>query len=222
MDATIKVGGSLAENTVMLKTLGNTLCEIAKNHSIVVVPGGAKFADTVREYDQKYHLSANTAHKMAILGMDQYGLLLEQLTPNSCITYSLNKADQISKEGKIPILLPSKVAFREKMLEASWNVTSDSIAACIGWKLKTSKVILVKDVDGIFDRDPREYPTAKLLPTLSPNELLTFTQATIVDKFLPKILMKTRLSCYIVNGAYPERLKAILAGLNTICTLIKA
>ena len=61
MDAVIKVGGSLAEKPAALKALCTRLSEIAKEHSVVVVPGGGKFADAVRECDNQYGLSADAA-----------------------------------------------------------------------------------------------------------------------------------------------------------------
>ena len=108
MDAVIKVGGSLAEKPAVLKAFCNRLSEIAREHSVVVVPGGGKFADAVRECDQQYSLSADAAHKMAILGMDQFGLLLSQVTPNSCTTYSLSTAKRLSEGKTAPIFLPGR------------------------------------------------------------------------------------------------------------------
>ena len=222
MDAVIKVGGSLAENPATLKKLCNKISGIAEEYSVTVVPGGGKFADAVREIDQQYTLSADAAHRMAILGMDQYGLLLAQLIPNSCAAYSLNAAKQLSKRKAAPILLPSRMMLKENPLEASWDVTSDSIAAYVASRLKVNKLILVTDVDGIFESDPKKHSAAELISQLSTRELLAFAQRTSVDQFLPKLLLKTRLNCYVVNGAYPERIAAILAGQSTVCTLIKA
>ena len=222
MDAVIKVGGSLAEQPAALKKLGNKLSEIAEKHSIVVVPGGGKFADTVREYEQQYALSADAAHKMAILGMDQFGLLLSQVIPNSRTTYSLSDAKQLSRGKTAPIFLSSRLMFRENPLEESWDVTSDSIAAYVASQLNTHKLILVTDVDGIFKSDPKKQSDARLIRKLSASELLVFTQRTSVDLFLPKLLLTVRLDCYVVNGFYPERVAAILSGQRAVCTLVKA
>jgi aspartokinase-like uncharacterized kinase len=222
MDAVIKVGGSLAEKPATLKKLCKKLSEVATEHCITVVPGGGKFADAVREIDQRYALPADVAHKMAILGMDQLGLLLDQIIPNASTTCSLNVAKQLSKRKAVPVFLPSQLMFKENPLEASWDVTSDSIATYVASRLKADKVILVTDVDGVFESDPKTHPDAPLLSALSASKLLAFAERTSVDKFLPKLLLKTGLDCYVVNGAYPERLSAILAGQATVCTLIKA
>jgi aspartokinase-like uncharacterized kinase len=222
MDAVIKVGGSLAEDPATLKLCCNGLSEIAKKYSIVVVPGGGKFADAVREFDQRYALSSNIAHRMAILGMDQFGLFLSQIIPNSCATYLLSDVVQFSEIRVVPIFLPSRLMFREDPLEPSWDVTSDSIAAHVASRLNADKVILVTDVDGIFTSDPKKHSNAKLITELSANELLKLAQKTSVDQFLPKLLLKTHLVCYVVNGAYPDRIEAILEGQHTVCTVVKS
>jgi aspartokinase-like uncharacterized kinase len=222
MDAVIKVGGSLAEKLAALKELGSKLSELAEGYSIVAVPGGGKFADVVREFDQQFSLSADATHRMAILGMDQFGLLLSQVIPNACTTHSLSDAKQLSMGKTVPIFLPSQLMFRENPLEASWDVTSDSIAAYVASRLNADKMILVTNVDGIFESDPKKHSDPKLIPKLSASELLTFAQRTSVDRFLPKLLLTVRLDCYVINGFYPERITAIVAGQPAVCTLIKA
>jgi aspartokinase-like uncharacterized kinase len=222
MEAVIKVGGSLAEDPTGLRALCIELGEIAKKHMILVVPGGGKFADVVRVFDQQFALSHKISHKMAILGMDQFGLLLSQIIPNSCAIYSLNDAKQLSESKSVPIFLPSRLMFEEDPLEHSWTVTSDSIATYIASRLRVSKVILVTDVDGIFTKDPKKYSDAKLIKKLSAGELLKFGKRTSVDQFLPELLLKTQVNCYVVNGKYPERIEAVLAGQDTICTLVAA
>src|SRR3989304_8777838 len=139
MDAVIKVGGSLAEDPANLKALCHRLGEIAKKYRIVAVPGGGKFADVAIEVDQQFALSSDISHRMAILGMDQFGLLLSQIIPNSCTTYSLSDAKQLSESKSAPIFLPSRLMFQEDPLENSWTVTSDSIATYIATRFHVSK-----------------------------------------------------------------------------------
>jgi aspartokinase-like uncharacterized kinase len=220
MDAVIKVGGSLAEEPTVLIALCNGLGEIAKKYRIIVIPGGGRFADVVRKFDRQYALSPEISHRMAILGMDQFGLLLSQFIPNSCATYLLTDAKQLSEIRVVPIFLPSRVAFQADQLEHSWSVTSDSIAAYVASLLHVNKLILVTDVDGIFTSDPKKHSDARLINELSASDLLALAQRTSVDQFLPKLLSNSQIDCYVVNGAYPERVDAILAGQHTICTMI--
>ena len=104
---------------------------------------------------------------MAILGMDQYGLLLSDLLPNSRFVNKLGNVQEILDSGKLPVFLPSAFLFSDNGLENSWDVTSDSIAVYIAGKLHVPKAILVTDVDGVFNRDPKKFSDAKLIRQLS-------------------------------------------------------
>jgi aspartokinase-like uncharacterized kinase len=220
MDAVIKVGGSLAENPAVLRDLCKKLDEIGEQYRVLVVPGGGKFADAVREVDMRYSLKPCASHRMAILGMDQFGLLLSELIPNSCVIDSLYSAKRVWESKKVPVLLPSKLMLQEDPLPASWGITSDSIAAHIAHRLDADKLILVTDVDGIFTSDPKTNLDAKLIGELSATELLKMGHRTSVDLFLPKLLLEKKLDCYVVNGAHPSRIRAVLRGEKTVCTFI--
>ncbi len=217
MEAVVKVGGSLAEDPATLERLCQELSVLAKTYRILIVPGGGEFADTARKLDKTHGLSNMVAHKMAILAMDQYGLLLSDISPNSYVSHSLEEISN-SAGGVLPILLPSRFMFREDPLEHSWDVTSDAIAAYIAGLLQAKKLILVTDVDGIFSEDPKKNVDAKLIEELSAEELLSWNKRTSVDKTLPKILLQTKGYCYVVNGRYPERIELILENEKTICT----
>jgi aspartokinase-like uncharacterized kinase len=222
MDAVIKVGGSLAEEPEQLISLCGKLSELAKKYGLVVVPGGGRFADVVRDSDRRFSLSSEVSHRMAILGMDQFGMLLAQITPNSCATYSLEDARQLSETEAVPVFLPSRLMFKEDPLKNSWEVTSDSIAAYVAGRLQAAKLILVKDVDGIFTKDPKTSEDAVLVERLSAAELLKLNKRTSVDRFLAGLLVESPFDCYVVNGNFPERVEAVLAGQQATCTFISA
>jgi aspartokinase-like uncharacterized kinase len=215
----VKVGGSLSQKPQALRALCVKLGELAKKHALVVVPGGAEFADCVRDLDKRFSLSSVTAHRMAILGMDQYGLLLSDLMPNCQVVDSLEAAKS-AKAGKLVVFLPSQFMFEDNALENSWEVTSDSIAAHIASRLDAEKVLLITDVDGIFTADPKKVQDAKLISQLTAQQLLAMNKKTSVDAYLPVLLLKLKLKCYIVNGLHPERVEAILDGHKAVCTVV--
>jgi aspartokinase-like uncharacterized kinase len=217
----IKVGGSLALFPEKLRNLSSKISEISKEYKLIVVPGGGEFADVVRSIDKKFRLSCNASHRMAILGMDQYGMLLSDLMPNSVIVSNLEEIEFFLGSNKLPIFLPSNFLFREDPLENSWAITSDSIAVYIASRLQVTKVLLVTDVDGIYNDDPKTVSDAKLIKDLTAIQLLTMNKRTSVDEALPKLLLKTPIDCYVVNGLFPERIKLVLKGQDSICTLIK-
>ena len=215
----MKVGGSLAEEPELLSNICAKLSFLAEKYQLIVVPGGGMFADVIRDSDKRFKLSSQVSHRMAILGMDQFGMLLAQITLNSIATHSLSDAKQLSETEAVPIFLPSRLMLRENPLENSWDVTSDSIAAYISIRLKAPKLVLIKDVDGVFTKEP-DNEDAVFIEQLSPEELLKFDKATSVDIFLAKLLSESPVDCYIVNGKYPNRTEAIFAGQKATYTLI--
>lgn len=220
MEAVIKIGGSLAANPKTLKSLCNKIGSFGKNHDLFIVPGGSKFADLARYFDKKYNLTCKTTHKIAILGMDQFGFILKELIPNSHSFHKLDDYKKILNSNKIPLFMPSQYMFRENPLENSWSITSDSIAAHLAENLKITNIIIITDVDGLFTQDPKKIPEATLIKKISPNSLLQFNQETCVDLFLAKLLVISRIRCFIVNGMYPKRIEAILRNQQTTSTLI--
>ena len=220
MEAAIKVGGSLIPHVNVLKALCSELSKLAETHRIVVVPGGGDFADAIRKIDRSYRLPNAASHKMALLAMDQMAFLLSHVTPNS---YLIRAPEEIDRSvAALPIFLPSKLIFEKGALEPSWDVTSDSITGYLASLLGIKMIVLAKDVDGIFTSNPKTSRAARLIPEIFAEGLLSRTRKTCVDKYLPKILIANALQCYVVNGKYPERLRRILEGRPTVCTLIRA
>lgn len=220
MEAVVKIGGSLADDYASLKAVCRELEMLVRAHRILIVPGGGRFADVVRDFDQEIHLSDDVAHKMAILAMDQFGLLLSYLIDGAQTVYTLKEVRKLSKNRMPLIFLPSRLMFKKDPLEHSWDVTSDSIAAYVAGQIGSEKLILVTDVNGIFTSDPKRDSKARLKREPFASELLKWGRRTSVDKSLPKILMDSQLNCYVVNGKYPDRIKAILDGEKTLCTRI--
>jgi aspartokinase-like uncharacterized kinase len=218
----VKVGGSLALHPEKLRALCAKLSEVSKKHRLIVVPGGGEFADVVRSLDERFSLSCFASHRMAILGMDQYGLLLSDLTPNSVTVNTLEKIKIILDSWRLPIFLLSNLLLNEDPLENSWNVTSDAIAVYIAGRLQVPKVLLVTDVDGVYTNDPKKHSNAKLIKNLSATELLAMNKRTSVDKALPKLLLKLPIDCFVINGLFPERVEAVLDCQDAVCTLIKS
>ena len=221
-ETVIKVGGSIAEYPEKLRALCAKLSVVSKQHRIVVVPGGGEFADVARSMDERFSLSCGVSHRMAILGMDQYGLLLSDLIANSVLVSKLEEVKKFLDPNMLPVFLPSNSMLRANPLENSWDVTSDSIALCIAHRLDIGRVVLVTDVDGIYDHDPKRNRDAKLIKQLSAKELLAMNKRTSVDTALPKLLSKMPIDCFVVNGLFPERLESVLDNQDTIYTLIKS
>ena len=130
---------------------------------------------------------------------------------------SIESAEYVSDQGKIPVLNSYSLMDAHDPLEHSWRVTSDSISLYISNLLK-AKLLIATNVDGIYTHDPMD-DDAKLIDHISAKKLLNFGE-TSVDEFLPELLIRYQSECYVVNGKYPERVLSVIEGKSSKYTLI--
>jgi 5-(aminomethyl)-3-furanmethanol phosphate kinase len=205
----VKVGGGLGDSA--LPALCTALSELGERHALMVVPGGAGFADAVRDADRRFRLRAETSHRMAILGMEQFGWLLSDLIPGAVRCSDL--ADV--RAGRTNVLLPAALPLD---LPASWEVTSDSIAAWVAGRIGAGRLVLVKDVDGLFAEWPaRGEPLARL--TVAE---LAALQPGGVDEYLPTVLGQASFDTWVIGGRDPARVAELLDRGTTAGTRIAA
>jgi aspartokinase-like uncharacterized kinase len=160
IDAVIKVGGSLLSLGDALPRSLAALEHLSPEHSFVVVPGGGPFADAVRSVSEHHSLSPDDAHWMAILGMDQYAILLASRIRNAELVHRRGDIARAHVRGRIPVLAPYRWLREADPLPHSWDVTSDSIAAWIATEVEAQRLILIKPaghdhhtvVDRYFER----------------------------------------------------------------------
>jgi aspartokinase-like uncharacterized kinase len=204
----VKVGGGLGADA--LPALCNTLGELGERHRLLVVPGGAGFADAVREADRRFRLGAAAAHRMAILAMEQFGWLLSELIPGA-----ERGADvDVARAGRTRVLLPAGVPLDQ--LPASWEVTSDSIAAWVAVRVGAGRLVLIKEVDGLFADWPAR---GKPLAQLTVAELAALRSGG-VDEYVSTVLERASFETWVISGRDPERLVELLERGTTMGTRI--
>lgn len=113
---------------------------------IVIVPGGGPFADGVRAAQPRMGFDDRAAHHMALLAMEQYGLALASLDPRLVPAASVSAISAALEGGRVPVWLPARMAMAAEDIPASWDVTSDSLAAWLAGRLCAPQLILVKQV----------------------------------------------------------------------------
>ena len=84
--------------------------------------------------------------------------------------------------------------------------------------LGLKRLILLKDVDGIYTRDPRKAPDAERIPRVSAKELLAMRLPELpIDHQLVAAMVNARNveAVHVVNGLVPGNLSKALAGRRT-------
>jgi len=222
--ATLKIGGSLARSSqsddyLALRELCQEISRLGADYPLLVVPGGGEFADQVRLAYRRFHLGETAAHHMALLAMDQYGYLLRELIPNSVLVTELLEASRLAEAGRIPILLPGELLRQADPLPHSWEVTSDTIAAWVAHGSGSSRLILLKDVDGLYSSWDSSKGSGSLIVSCTAADLEPHLGG--VDESFARFLASVHLETWVINGAKPLRLNQLLTTGQTLGTHIR-
>ena len=177
----VKIGGSLLGSVELERWL-----QIFAQYSdgkVIIVPGGGVFADAVRESQRLSNISDACAHRLAVLAMDQYGLLLANLNPLLATAKSELEIAERTWQHRAIVWLPSKMVFADDTISQSWDVTSDSIAAWLAEKLNATHLLLVKS------RRPDE----------SELSLQVVTDSGLVDEAFSQFVHNKTYKSWIIN-----------------------
>ena len=200
----VKLGGRLARDDGALRAWCAQIGACGVRHPLLVVPGGGSFADAVRAHDRRFGLRDETAHRMAILAMDQFGWALSDLIPGAVRRNDLAPV----RAGAVSILLPAALLAERDPLPASWDVTADSIAAWVAGVAFAERLVLVKAVADLA----RAELTVDELEAHRPEG---------VDAYLPVALRAARVETWVI-GREPGRLAELLDTGHTTGTRITA
>jgi aspartokinase-like uncharacterized kinase len=135
----IKLGGSLWGSDRLPSWL-----EALAAAKVVVVPGGGPFADQVRAAQGRWRFDDHAAHAMAILAMAQYGWMLTGICPKLRPASGFGELTAEIDAGRSAVWLPDLADLPESEIPASWDVTSDSLAAWLAGRLGVRRLLLVK------------------------------------------------------------------------------
>lgn len=137
----VKLGGSLTDWDRLPQCL-----DILAPLGVAIVPGGGQFADQVRAAQARWRFDGTTAHCMALLAMCQFGRMLAGLEGRLRLAGTLAELHLQVDRGLTTVWLPGPDDPEIAGVPASWDVTSDSLAAWAAHRLAASELILLKSV----------------------------------------------------------------------------
>lgn len=218
----VKFGGSLMRDLAVCKAAVAELERISRSgHRILVVPGGGLPDKAIESVDATHRLTPSTAHHACALAQDQTGYLLADPAFSSefvsCST--LGECRTLASQGKIPILLPSRILFAMDPVEWSWTITSDAVAAWIAWVTDTPRLAIFTNVDGVYRDAATDDPNA-LIQDIAAYEL-SLLGHTSIDACAPGFMAEKRIAGCVLNGSHPRRLADWLEGKSVTATNIR-
>ena len=139
--AVVKLGGSIVRSGQLAGWL-EVLAGVER--PIVIVPGGGALADEVRQCQRQLGFGDNTAHRMALLAMDQLAWAIAGVRSGFAVGVAPEELREILQRGLAAVWAPSALIAARTDLEATWRLTSDSLALWLAGKLGASDCCVVK------------------------------------------------------------------------------
>lgn len=138
----IKVGGSLAGTHLLARWLA---AAAAVRWNCVLVPGGGAFSRAVAGAQHAWGASDRAAHRMAIMGMAQYGIWLA--SQHGLVEGASCRRLRRAAAGGPVVWLPTLGDIAQMDLDgipSDWTVTADSLALWLAHRLGIPRLLLLK------------------------------------------------------------------------------
>ncbi len=167
-----KIGGALFDLPELPNVIRRVLAQ-RPDSSPLLVAGGGRAADLIREWDGIHELGEESAHALALEAMDLGASLLAHFFPEARLARSEEQVRMAAADHAVSILcagcfIKAAEAEGHLALEHSWRVTSDSIAAWTAHVLGAIELVLVKSRDVSREMTPAAAAQAGLVDELFP------------------------------------------------------
>jgi aspartokinase-like uncharacterized kinase len=144
----VKVGGSLLDWPLLPGRLSAYLAS-RRGDRLVLVVGGGRAADLVRDLDRAHGLGEDRAHALALHALDFTAQVLADLVPGLTVASRLEDLRATWDAGRLPVVAPRPFLAQDDCLSSeplphTWDVTTDSIAARLAARLGASELVLLK------------------------------------------------------------------------------
>ena len=159
----VKLGGSLLGWSETPHRLAELLSRASLTRPLLIV-GGGRAADSVRDWQQIHRFDEATAHDLAVDAMTLNSQLLAAVVPQATLVGNRDEAATAWQQHRWPILdcaafLPREEPLQPLELPHTWAATSDAIAAWVTLAWPASRLVLLKstglsDLSDLSDQIP--------------------------------------------------------------------
>lgn len=223
----------------VISDLCHSGCEVALVTSGAIAVGVSKlgFAERPKAIPEKQAAAAvGQSELMSLYGkfFSQYGKDVAQLLLTKNIldnderkTNAINAFETLFKWGVVPIINENDVISTAEIKFGDNDTLSDVVAELID----ADMLILLSDIDGLYDKNPAKYDDAKLVPVVNEvtDEIMASaggegtsrgTGGMVTKLIAAKHAMAAGIEMVIANGKDPKIIYDVLEG-TAVCTRFK-
>ncbi len=179
----VKVGGSLSDSGAAAALM--RLLSAQRPERLIVVPGGGEFAETVRVAQRRHAFADRAAHEMALLAMHQYAVMLASMTDGFVVAESPREFESVWQRNATPVWAPERMVLAARDVPASWDVTSDSLAAWLAVQIGATRLVVAKSCE---------------VPEAMCRDAAALVASGIVDRAFPGFVEGAGFAWQVVSG----------------------
>ncbi|HSD93366.1 MAG TPA: uridylate kinase [Methyloceanibacter sp.] len=194
----VKLGGSVIRSDALVPWLDAIA---AVTRPIVIVPGGGALADEVRACQSQLGFGDRAAHRMALLAMDQLAWAVAGLRPGFAVGTTEAELRAVLGRGEVAVWAPCDLVAERSDLEASWRLTSDSLALWLAARLGAPRCYLIKSIE-------------RRAAQMSAGQL---ARDGVVDAAFPDMLRESGVSAILLGRGDQQSFAACLTGQAERC-----
>ena len=188
----VKLGGSIVRSGQLAPWLEAIAAAPAP---IVVVPGGGALADEVRDCQQQLGFGDASAHRMALLAMDQLAWAVAGMRPGLEVGVTDEALRAILERGHVAVWAPYALISERADIEATWRLTSDSLALWLAKTLGARRCCLIKSIAAQHGR----------------RSAAALASDGVVDEAFPAMLTETGVAAIVFGRGDQQAFVASLA-----------
>ena len=223
----------------VISDLCHSGCEVAlvTSGAIAVGVGKLGFEERPKEIPEKQAAAAvGQSELMSLYGkfFAEYGKSVSQLLLTKNILdeerkeNAINAFNTLFKWGVVPIINENDVISTAEIKFGD----NDTLSGVVAQLINADLLILLSDIDGLYDKNPAKYEDAKLVPVVSEitDEIMASaggegtsrgTGGMVTKLIAAKHAMESGIEMVIANGKNPKIIYDILDG-SAVCTRFKA
>ncbi|HEY6669301.1 MAG TPA: uridylate kinase [Methyloceanibacter sp.] len=188
----VKLGGSVVRSPELPSWLDVIA---ASPQPIIVVPGGGALADEVRACQSHLGFGDASAHRMALLAMDQLAWAVAGLRQGLEVGATEADLRAALDRGSVAVWAPYALIAERTDIEESWRLTSDSLALWLASRVGASRCYLIKSI-------------LRQRKRLGAEQL---AREGIVDEAFPSVLKESRVPSFLLGRGDQDAFASALA-----------
>lgn len=215
----VKIGGSILDREAATVALVPMLADFAGKKDLIILTGGGQAAKRIKANQIKHGHDFYRFWRATGLTPEVNAWLLASYSTVFGVVSCAAEIQKCLKEEKIPVLAPTGAILNSLYFLPDWSVTTDSIGLQLACLSGARRYVIVTDVDGVDDRTPEAKVPGRMIPRLTYAELERLPSSKL-DRGFTDYFRRYPLPTVIVNGEYPERVRAAIQGIPTLGTEI--